>query len=330
MAINKKQINFKKKADYLNEKEAGNILDHSVIYIDDAKEIVTHNTVFDGNIPDWNAEEGQAGFIKNKPENISDTYTKEEIDNAIANISQGSSGDNYETFELRYENQTFLDGYNDSDNNKVFELVEYITSGEHNKVRLIINNLQLDDFTTNIDTILTIEHSIVYYDDMYAVNGYNYDYNYKIISKISFSIYGGGFGGSVYITPVINFNDYIDKNSGEGLSVDKLNTKLLTNENLNDIKDDFSAYYATNFTGTNKPSTISYAFGLICMRTFSNNFKQIITDATSDNSCVRYFRNATSAWSAWKKLLMEDNIQLVSAIPANPDSNTLYCIPEEG
>ena len=164
------------------------------------------------------------------------------------------------------------------------------------------------------------------------LNGINYNLTDKETQNLISQVQANTYTKEEIDNTIANISqgsvgDISNLNAG---SADKLNTKLLTNENLNDIKDDFSVYYAINFTGSNKPSVISYAFGLICMRTFSNNFKQIITDATSDNSCVRYFRNATSAWSAWKKLLMEDNIQLVSAIPANPDSNTLYCIPEEG
>lgn len=86
-------------------------------------------------------------------------------------------------------------------------------------------------------------------------------------------------------------------------SADKLTTKQLTNENLNNIKDaNFSTYYTVGFTGSNKPSNISDNFGLIVMRTFSNNYKQIITDAVSDVSCVRYFRNSTGAWSPWTEV----------------------------
>ncbi|MCH5234932.1 MAG: leucine-rich repeat protein [Muribaculaceae bacterium] len=68
MAIDKKIINFKKGEDFTREYNAGNILDKSLVFIDDTHEIVTHKTVFDGNIPDWNANEGQPGFIKNKPD----------------------------------------------------------------------------------------------------------------------------------------------------------------------------------------------------------------------------------------------------------------------
>ena len=261
------------------------------------------------------------------------TYTKEEIDNAIANISQGSAGDNYETFELRYEDGVLVDLNNDV---TVDKLKEYFTSREHDKVRLILaNHPQVDDIYTKIDVVLDIEHFTAAGDWVHSAYGYNWDYENKLVTSVGFSDYGNSFDGSVYIEPIINFNNFIDKNSDEGLSVDKLNTKLLTNENLNDIKDDFSAYYATNFTGTNKPSTISYAFGLICMRTFSNNFKQIITDATSDNSYVRYFRNATSIWSAWKKMLTEDDLPKTwigteseyNAITTK-DANTTYYIKE--
>lgn len=48
MAINKKIINFKKKAHFTSQSEGGNILPHSICFIDDTCEIVTHNTTFGG------------------------------------------------------------------------------------------------------------------------------------------------------------------------------------------------------------------------------------------------------------------------------------------
>ena len=81
MAINKKIINFKKAEDFTKEYEAGNILEKSLVFIDDTHQIVTHNTVFDGNIPNWRAMENEAGYIKNKPElGFSVYYKDEEID----------------------------------------------------------------------------------------------------------------------------------------------------------------------------------------------------------------------------------------------------------
>lgn len=60
--IDKKLINFKKEADFLTQKEAGNIKDTSVVFIDDVKKIVTHDTEFDcsGSESDWET-------LKNKP-----------------------------------------------------------------------------------------------------------------------------------------------------------------------------------------------------------------------------------------------------------------------
>ena len=46
MAINKKLIHFKTKANFNTQLEAGNILDTSIVYIQDAKEIYTHGTTY--------------------------------------------------------------------------------------------------------------------------------------------------------------------------------------------------------------------------------------------------------------------------------------------
>lgn len=65
-----KLINFKKDADFQKDLQAGELLETSIIFVDDTKKIYTHNTEFDGNIPDWNAQDGEAGYIKNKPTSL--------------------------------------------------------------------------------------------------------------------------------------------------------------------------------------------------------------------------------------------------------------------
>ena len=59
MAINKKLINFKKQEEFDKRNEAGEILETSIVFIDDTKKIVTHGTEFDCSA-DWNT-------LKNKP-----------------------------------------------------------------------------------------------------------------------------------------------------------------------------------------------------------------------------------------------------------------------
>lgn len=44
MAINKKLIHFKTKENFLKEKNAGNILDTSIVFIKDTREIWTHDS----------------------------------------------------------------------------------------------------------------------------------------------------------------------------------------------------------------------------------------------------------------------------------------------
>lgn len=68
MAINKKLIHFNKKEDFNKELESGNILDKSIVFIKDSNQIYTHGKFYDGASPNWEAEEGEAGYIENKPE----------------------------------------------------------------------------------------------------------------------------------------------------------------------------------------------------------------------------------------------------------------------
>lgn len=46
MAINKKLIHFENKQNFDNEVANGNILNHSIVFIQDSKEISTHGTVY--------------------------------------------------------------------------------------------------------------------------------------------------------------------------------------------------------------------------------------------------------------------------------------------
>lgn len=46
MAINKKLIHFKNKEDFDREVANGNILDHSIVFVKDSKEIYTHGTSY--------------------------------------------------------------------------------------------------------------------------------------------------------------------------------------------------------------------------------------------------------------------------------------------
>lgn len=85
MAINKKLINFKKEADYLKEKQAGNILDTSIVFIDDAKKIVTHQTEFDCNQPDLSDFATQE-YVDNKFIDTADTNGHDYVDMGEAGI----------------------------------------------------------------------------------------------------------------------------------------------------------------------------------------------------------------------------------------------------
>jgi hypothetical protein len=46
MAIKHKYIHFKKKDSFLREEGNGNLLDSSIIFIQESREIVTHGTVY--------------------------------------------------------------------------------------------------------------------------------------------------------------------------------------------------------------------------------------------------------------------------------------------
>lgn len=82
MAINKKLIHFKKKTTFTTELNAGNILDNSIVFIKDTKEIWTHGQLYSCSL----TEEEINSIIKNS-QSISDLTTAvgNKIDESAAN-----------------------------------------------------------------------------------------------------------------------------------------------------------------------------------------------------------------------------------------------------
>lgn len=73
MAINKKLIHFKNKQKFNEELANGNILETSIVFIQDTQEIYTHSTFYDGKQVDLsNIETSIQNILNNKQDNISD------------------------------------------------------------------------------------------------------------------------------------------------------------------------------------------------------------------------------------------------------------------
>lgn len=115
-------------------------------------------------------------------------------------------------------------------------------------------------------------------------------------------------------------------------AVAKLTTKQLTNEDLNTILYSSSTndrYFGNiDNTCTNKPVGIT-SFNLSVYKVSSITFQLIIVN--NGDIYTRRFNASTSTWSAWKKMLTEDDvtkIQSVASVPSTPSANTLYVIPE--
>lgn len=90
MAINKKLIHFKNKENFETEVANGNILDTSIVFIQDSKEISTHGTVY--KTVCWSIlEESSSEPESEDPDAllISDPDTDLEVSN-IGNVSASS------------------------------------------------------------------------------------------------------------------------------------------------------------------------------------------------------------------------------------------------
>lgn len=103
-------------------------------------------------------------------------------------------------------------------------------------------------------------------------------------------------------------------------SADKLTTKQLTNEDLNNIKSiPFVSYYAAgNNTCKNIPSAISNAVGFRLWVSGENtNYCTQLLTTSSGNIYKRVCNGASIGWSEWKKMISEDDIRpLIDRIQA--------------
>lgn len=115
MAINKRLIHFKNKEDFENEVANNNILDSSIVFIQDSKEISTHGTVYKTvcwSILEESSPEPEDPVVPPTPD------PEPEVSN-IGNVS-ASSGININsesllpgTYELRYidENDNIIENF---------------------------------------------------------------------------------------------------------------------------------------------------------------------------------------------------------------------------
>lgn len=166
------------------------------------------------------------------------------------------------------------------------------------------------------------------------------------VASIGFSLQSMRIGGSQYLQIFTSWGGVVYKRyynstswsdwqqlattNSNVASADKLTTTALTDEDLNDFTDEFKTYHAGSAnTCANKPTGVA-AFKLIATRRGStNDANQILI--SSNTGHIYYRVRISGAWGAWKKMLTEDDIikiTEVSALPASPDSKTLYCIPE--
>lgn len=78
-----------------------------------------------------------------------------------------------------------------------------------------------------------------------------------------------------------------------------ISVKLLTNENLNDIRTPGFYYAAGGNSVTSKPSGVNH-FGLLCERTGNSVYTQILEDPAANTTYTTYKRKYDSgSWSAW-------------------------------
>lgn len=145
-----KLINFKKNEDFQKDLKAGELLETSIIFVDDTKKIYTHGTEFDCSgggssvNADWEAKEGEEGFIKNKPfgeteELVLFAYTP------YANATS-KTGNGYGGYQMSFYNQGHSDeNYHNYDTSK--------------KYKVVINGVVYDNLIPNFNGYLSDDYT---------------------------------------------------------------------------------------------------------------------------------------------------------------------------
>lgn len=128
--------------------------------------------------------------------------------------------------------------------------------------------------------------------------------------------------------------DMLDGKQPDDLNVgsaNRLNSKNLADENLNDIKIIGIKYYYGygNNTCINKPDGVN-GFHLIVDGRGGDYYVQTLITESYNITYRRICKN--NEWTAWKRMLTEDDIKEITEAAYNAlttkDINTLYCIPE--
>ena len=112
----------------------------------------------------------------------------------------------------------------------------------------------------------------------------------------------------------VNFN-YAGSSSqgGSATSANELVSVVLTNQNLNDLREDYRSYYAAGGNScTNKPSGVDN-FGLISWRIASGHYGQLLQ--YSGELYIRFYN--ASSWNAWTRVGYVEDGSITTAKLAN-------------
>ena len=112
----------------------------------------------------------------------------------------------------------------------------------------------------------------------------------------------------------VNFN-YAGSSSqgGSATSANELVSIVLTNQNLNDLREDYRSYYAAGGNScTNKPSGVDN-FGLVSWRIASGHYGQLLQ--YSGELYIRFYN--ASSWSTWTRVGYVEDGSITTAKLAN-------------
>lgn len=325
MAINKKLIHFKTKENFLTQLENDNILDSSICFIKDTKEIYTHGQLYKCDL------EGTKEEIYNTLTPIfEDIYRVIGMDSHIGEDGEIIPGTDLKQ-EVLDEFMNLLDDINDKVDTKVDKVAGKQLSTEDftttlknglesllennpslvNKVNSLKNTLDTLTDSSNttevIDTFNEIEAFLEGLTNTETLLGVLQEYKADILSEVS---------------------------NSNVASADKLIIKELTNEDLNDIKNSyFSNYYAlgTN-TCKNVPENINALkyFNLQLVQTSNGRYCQILIDG--GGNIFKRIYGSNNTWERWKRMLSDDDIQVLTEDEydalTTKKANTIYLIKE--
>lgn len=278
MAYSKKLIHFKKKKAFENQLKAGNILDTSIVFIKDSRDIYTHGEQYKtvtwrkvkALVLEYSLSDGGGEWVINKEHNITIKRTSEQHSSLIQlnivceggtvqqnNITDDGSQDWQQTFKIvPTSEQCIIKIEGVSRKVDCNELTSPIITKTLYKTTIDTSNL-LSQFNYDIYEDDMNNYDVIYNNKVYAFSPYDTKATFKVKGKVGESLLLQVQDGIVQQYELFDYMDQMDGpqfedfgDNGElSLQDTDLNYTLLkTTQRVSRIRVGYSYTYIYNFT----------------------------------------------------------------------------------